>query len=103
MRFLKTYIEISNICNLQCSFCPEVEREKKIMKAEHFSYILKQVAPYTEQVCLHLMGEPLAHPEFVHILKNCDDEQVKVHLTTNGTYLAKYPYDLFFRSSSLQQ
>jgi radical SAM protein with 4Fe4S-binding SPASM domain len=103
MRFYRTYIEISNICNLQCSFCPEVEREKKILSSDEFRSILKQVLPYTEQVCLHLMGEPLAHPEFKRILEICDEEGATVHLTTNGTFLSKFSYELFFKSSSLRQ
>lgn len=103
MKFLRTYIEISNICNLQCTFCPEVERDKKILSKEQFQTILQQVAPHTEQVCLHLMGEPLAHPEFLDILKICETEGVKVHLTTNGTFLAKYGFDTFFNSKALRQ
>lgn len=103
MRFLRTYIEISNICNLQCTFCPEVERDKKILSKEDFRKILKDVLPYTEQICLHLMGEPLAHPEFPEILRICEEENAVIHLTTNGTYLSKYGFDLFLKSKAIRQ
>lgn len=103
MKFLRTYIEISNICNLQCTFCPEVEREKKILSTENFRKILSEVLPYTEQVCLHLMGEPLAHPEFPAILKICEELGAQIHLTTNGTYLSKYGFDTFLKSKAIRQ
>jgi radical SAM protein with 4Fe4S-binding SPASM domain len=103
MKFLRTYIEISNICNLQCTFCPEVEREKKILAPDDFRIILKKILPYSEQICLHLMGEPLAHPEFARILKICEEEGALVNLTTNGTFLSKYGYELFLNSKALRQ
>lgn len=103
VKFLRTYIEISNICNLQCTFCPEVEREKKILSAENFRHILGQIHPYTEQVCLHLMGEPLAHPDFPAILKICEEVGVQIHLTTNGTYLSKYGFETFLKSKAIRQ
>lgn len=103
MRFLRTYIEISNICNLQCTFCPEVEREKKILSTTDFRRILKEVLPHTEQVCLHLMGEPLAHPDFPEILKICEEEGAQIHLVTNGTYLSKYGFETFLKSKALRQ
>ena len=89
-KFKRVYIEISNICNLQCSFCPVVDRDKEIMPCELFDRVLSQVAPLTEQVCLHLMGEPLAHPEFESIVKICEKHQVRVNLTTNGILLNRY-------------
>ena len=103
MKFLRTYIEISNICNLQCTFCPEVERDKKILSPDNFRIILKKTLPYTEQICLHLMGEPLAHPDFTQILKICEEEGATLHLTTNGTMLSKFGFDLFFKSKALRQ
>jgi radical SAM protein with 4Fe4S-binding SPASM domain len=103
MKFLRTYIEISNICNLQCTFCPEVERDKKILNPEQFRIILKKILPYTEQVCLHLMGEPLAHPQFLEILKICEEEKAIIHLTTNGTLLSKFNFDVFFESKTIRQ
>lgn len=89
-KFKRVYIEISNICNLQCSFCPVVDRDKTIMSVDLFNEVLTQVAPMTEQVCLHLMGEPLAHPEFESIIKICEEKGVKVNLTTNGILLNRY-------------
>lgn len=103
MKFLRTYIEISNICNLQCTFCPEVERDKKILSPDNFRIILKKVLPFTEQICLHLMGEPLAHPEFPQILKICEEEGAIIHLTTNGTYLSKYGFETFIYSKAIRQ
>lgn len=103
MRFLRTYIEISNICNLQCTFCPEVDREKKILSTDNFRKILREVLPHTDQICLHLMGEPLSHPEFRKILSICDEEGATVQLTTNGTLLSQFGFETFFRSTSLRQ
>ncbi|MGZ3789149.1 MAG: radical SAM/SPASM domain-containing protein [Bacteriovorax sp.] len=101
-KFKRVYIEISNICNLQCSFCPVVDRDKKIMGLDLFEKTIKQVAPFTEQVCLHLMGEPLAHPEFLEVIKICEDHNVKINLTTNGILLNRYA-DLLSSSSSFHQ
>jgi radical SAM protein with 4Fe4S-binding SPASM domain len=86
-KFKRINIEISNICNLQCSFCPEVHREKKVMTEDLFEKIISQVEPLTEEVCLHLMGEPLGHPKLAEFVKICARYKVPVNLTSNGTLL----------------
>ncbi len=86
-KFTKINIEISNICNLQCSFCPEVIRTKKLMPVELFREIIRQVAPLTEQVCFHLMGEPLVHPQFSELVDICHEQNVKIFLVSNGVLL----------------
>ncbi|MBP9679829.1 MAG: SPASM domain-containing protein [Bacteriovorax sp.] len=101
-KFKRVYIEISNICNLQCSFCPVVDRDKLVMGLELFEKIIVQVAPFTEQVCLHLMGEPLAHPQFLEIVKICEKYQVKINLTTNGILLNRYK-ELLSESAAFHQ
>ena len=85
--FKRVYIEISNICNLQCSFCPVVERDNKVLEVDAFTKILTQVAPITEEACLHLMGEPIAHPNFSEIISICSKLLVPIQLTTNGVVI----------------
>ncbi len=106
MKFQKIYIEISNICNLQCSFCPVVERDKSIMPPDLFQKILQEVSPFAKEICLHLMGEPLAHPKFRDILNICDNQfektNVPINLTTNGVFLQKHIEQLL-SSPSLKQ
>lgn len=92
--FERLYLEISNICNLQCTFCPEVLREKKILSPENFEKFALQARPLTKQICLHLMGEPLAHPQFLKIMNICDKLNLKIFLTTNGTLLNRYAEQL---------
>jgi MoaA/NifB/PqqE/SkfB family radical SAM enzyme len=86
-RFEKIYIEISNVCNLHCDFCPEVERPQAFMPLALFERIAADVAPLTEQVCLHLMGEPLAHPRISDIIEACAQVSLPINLTSNGTLL----------------
>ncbi len=86
-RFNKINIEISNICNLQCSFCPAVIRSPKLMSLELFQKIINQVAPLTEQVCFHLMGDPLVHPELEKMVLYCNEKKVPVFFVTNGVLL----------------
>jgi len=86
-RFQKIHIEITNICNLQCSFCPPVQRTKKMMDLDLFRQLIAEIAPLTELVCLHLMGEPLAHPQFVEMVEICDQYALNIFLVTNGVLM----------------
>lgn len=86
-RFRKVYLEIGNICNLQCSFCPVVDREKHRLEQEQFRSILREIKPHTDRVCFHLMGEPLSHPQFAAFVGVAEEEGIPVEITTNGTLL----------------
>jgi len=86
-RFRRINVEISNICNLQCSFCPEVTRDKQVLNTDIFSDILAQAVPLTDEICLHLMGEPLGHPQFAQMIRMCADAGLPVNLSTNGLLL----------------
>ena len=87
MRFAKVYIEISNLCNLSCRFCPGTKRPKGQMDLERFSSILEKLKGYTEFVYFHLMGEPLLHHDLPRFLELAGQNGFKVILTTNGTLL----------------
>ncbi len=86
-KFNKVNIEISNICNLQCSFCPEVLRAKTLMDPELFEKIIKQLVPLTDQVCFHLMGDPLVHPQLSRFVDICEIYKMPIFLVTNGVLL----------------
>lgn len=100
--YQRVHIEISNICNVQCSFCPIVERPKDIMSVEKFESILKQVVPLTKDVCLHLMGEPLAHPQFRELIDLGNKYKASFQITTNGLLVKRFN-DLLINSSSIRQ
>lgn len=100
--FKRIHLEISNICNLQCSFCPEVKKDKQWMRPEEFETILKQAVPLTEIISLHLMGEPLTHPKLSEILEICDRYQAQIDITTNGLLIQKQQ-NLLIQSKSVRQ
>ena len=81
--------DLTNICNLNCSFCPKNSRPKKFMTVDEFNAITDEITPLTNTVCLHLMGEPLLHPSIKEIFEICNKKNLKVYLTTNGTLIKK--------------
>ena len=85
----KAYIEIGNICNLKCKFCPGTKREAKFMTAREFEHIAQKIRPHTQYIYLHLMGEPLLHPELEKILDIAQKLDFRVIVTTNGTLLGR--------------
>ena len=88
-RFKKVYVEITNICNLRCSFCPETNRAKKLMSIDEFSYIVSQIRPFTDYIYFHLMGEPFLNINLGAMLDICNETGLKVNITTNGTLINK--------------
>ena len=88
-RFNKIYLEISNICNLRCRFCPGTKREKRALTEAEFASLLPKLRPYADFLYFHLMGEPLCHPKLESFLHLAGNEGFRVILTTNGTLLKK--------------
>ena len=83
-RFKRIYIEITNACNLDCSFCPKHSRKIEFMTPEVFRDILKEVSPYSGHIYFHVMGEPLMHPDIDVFLDMCQEYGCKANITTNG-------------------
>ena len=88
-RFQKVYLEISNICNLHCAFCPGTRRTPRVMEEGEFASLLPKLRPYTDFLYFHLMGEPLCHPKLARFLTLAGEAGFRVILTTNGSLLAK--------------
>ncbi len=86
-RLKKIYIEITNVCNLQCHFCPKTGRKPEFMSIETFCRALDQIHGYTGHVCFHVKGEPLLHPQLDKLLDICEEMKLRVNITTNGTLI----------------
>lgn len=100
--FKKIYIEITNICNLKCKFCPETTRTKQFMSVENFEEVVRKIAEFTNLVCLHVKGEPLLHNKLAELLKILEKYNLKANITTNGTLL-KDKLDIIKKSKSVRQ
>lgn len=83
----KAYVEITNRCNLHCAFCPGTARPAGDMSSADFRRLAPEIRSVTEFVYLHLMGEPLLHPELPEILEIAAEHGLRVIITTNGTLL----------------
>ena len=101
-RFHKIYLEISNVCNLRCSFCPGTKRRPKVMTPEEVSLLLPKLRPWSDFLYFHLMGEPLLHPHLEQFLNLAGDHGFKVILTTNGTLLPKQQ-EMLLRNPALHK
>ena len=64
----KVYVEITNICNLNCSFCAKNTRKKEFISINNFLNLLDMLENYTNYLYFHIMGEPLLHPEINQLI-----------------------------------
>lgn len=101
-RFKRIYIEITNICNMSCSFCPKTTRNKEYMSLNNFEKILVKIKDYTDYIYLHVKGEPLMHKEIFQILDLCKKYELQVNITTNGT-LIKEKKEILISSNAIRQ
>lgn len=85
----RIYIEITNICNLSCAFCTKTKRKQGAISVKQFQHILNEVSPICKYIYLHVLGEPFLHPELESLFLLCDQYDMQVQLTTNGTYISK--------------
>lgn len=87
--YSRVYVEITNKCNMRCSFCHGTRRKSGQMTLGQFARVVGNLKGLTEYLYLHVLGEPLTHPmlpTFIEYAKACG---YKVAITTNGTLLGE--------------
>ncbi|WQR73597.1 SPASM domain-containing protein [Helicobacter pylori] len=85
--FKKIYVELSDICGLQCSFCPNPKNIRGVMPLELFEKVCKEVAPLTPMITLHVLGDPCKLKNLNRYLSTARRFSLKVDLVTSGVYL----------------
>ena len=98
----KAYLEITNVCNLSCSFCHGTIREPKFISTEEFKTAAKKLRGFADFLYFHLLGEPLLHPDLAEFFSISEELGFKVNLTTNGTLL-KEREDVLLNAKSLRK
>lgn len=93
-KYSRVYVEITNICNRSCSFCPGTVREKRRMSFEEFSLIANSLVGVTDYLYFHVMGEPLTHPELPRFIEYATSLGFKCAVTTNGTLVTRRAEEL---------
>lgn len=101
-KFKKIYIEVTNCCNLSCSFCHQSDRPKSFMDADRFTDVLEKIHHHTKFIYLHVLGEALLHPEFELLLEISHRFGLHVNLSSNGTLFSQKG-DLLLAGKSLRQ
>ncbi len=87
--YSKVYVEITNICNMSCSFCHGHKRQPRRMSKDEFILVLRKLAGQTKYIYYHLMGEPLTHPLLPEFIRLASEYGYKSVVTTNGTLVGK--------------
>ena len=85
----KIYLEITNVCNLDCSFCHKTKREKKLMSEEEFNVLLCKIEGKSKYLFFHLMGEPTLHPLLSRFTQSARNKGFLPAITTNGSLIAE--------------
>jgi len=100
--FKRIYIEITNTCNLSCSFCPPSERAPRTMTPSEFEAILHKLKGHGKYIYLHIKGEPLLHDQIALLLEMSHNHGFQVNLTANGTLLQQQK-EILLRAKALRQ
>lgn len=85
--YKRVYLEITNVCNKNCSFCHGTKRPPKFMTMAEFDLVTDKLVGITEYIYLHILGEPLCHPLIFDFIALASKKGFKVAVTTNGSLL----------------
>ncbi len=88
-RLERIHLEVTNVCNFKCEFCPDaiMERKRGHMDLALLEKALDEIAEgrLAKVVAFHLMGEPLIYPAIFEAIALALTHNLNLHLTTNGS------------------
>ena len=80
-------IELTDICNFRCTFCPSFTRKSGYMDEELLKKILNETKFQRNSVALHFHGESTLHPKLGKMISLCKNKGLVVYLSTNASML----------------
>lgn len=86
-------IETTSYCNLKCVMCPhpimvrDGIRQQHHMDLDLFITILRRDCKNTKTLGLHILGEPLLHPNIVEMVSLATAQGIEPEFATNGTVI----------------
>lgn len=83
----RCYLEITNICNLDCIFCPKTGRKGRSLSLPEYDLLTDRLRGRARFLYFHLMGEPLMHPLLPRFISLAREKGFLPVITTNGTLL----------------
>ena len=86
----RIYLEITNICNMNCSFCHKTKRKMELLSQEKFDILLDKIQGKAKCLYFHLMGEPTMHPYLSEYIKSAREKGFMTAVTTNGSLLKTF-------------
>ena len=92
-KFKKVHIEITNICNLKCTFCPPKILPNATMSLEKFDDLNAQLKPYTKELAYHIVGDPLVLTNLNDYLNISLKHDLKVNITTTANNINEKHYE----------
>ena len=101
-KFRKVHIEITNICNLKCTFCPPKIKPNGVMSLEDFDDINKQLKPYTKELAYHIVGDPLVLRNLNEYLDISLKHDLKVNITTTANKISSNDYNALMNKTIKQ-
>ena len=87
--YSRVYVEITDICNRNCSFCPGTKRPLRRMTETEFRIVAEKLKSVTKYLYFHVMGEPLTHPLLTDFIRIARENGYRPAITTNGTLLSR--------------
>ena len=54
------------------------------MSTDEFQQVIDKIRPFTDYIYLHVLGEPLLHPQLDQILTIAENSGLYINITTNG-------------------
>ena len=97
----KIYLEITDVCNLNCSFCPGTRRPPRFISPEDFDTLTDKLVGKTEYLYLHLMGEPTLHPALGELMDIAAAKGFRLCITTNALLLPERGSVILSRAPSV--
>jgi sulfatase maturation enzyme AslB (radical SAM superfamily) len=92
------FIELTNHCNMHCSFCPsdELKKQRRTADEDIVDKYIRQIAELNADSCLihfNVLGEPLLNKQIFKYIELCNELGVRCCVITNLTLLTQKNID----------